>query len=216
MRSRSTDSSGFSSSPSPVRGRTDVLDDVLGDVLDIPDTIEVEGLSRNVTEAHIREIFGKFGMIRKVTLGRGWCQVQYETETEVEGACKYMNGGQLDGNLLECRPYKPQRRTLQSPRQKRSHSRPLNSPRHSRSYSRSQSPFRRRDNWSNSRRDSRLNSRRDNRLNSRTPPRRDSRLHSRTPPRRDNRPSYSRSPPRRDHLPPHSTSHTHTRSPMRH
>ncbi|PJF18484.1 hypothetical protein PSACC_01698 [Paramicrosporidium saccamoebae] len=191
MRSRSTDSSGFSSSPSPVRGRTVEMADAMEDVTIASDMMAVEGLSRNVTETHIREIFGKFGTIHNVTFGRGWCRVQYETETDVEGACKYMNGGQLDGNLLECRPYKEQRRTLQSPlrspRQRRSNSRPTESPRHRRSYSR---PI-------DSPRQSRSYSR------SRSPPRRNQ-LHSRTPPRRD----YSHT-----HFPSHSR--PRSRSPHR-
>lgn len=147
-RSRSSESSsGFSSSPSPVRCS--------------PLILSIEGLSRNVTEAHIREIFGKFGHILDIIfplsemgVGKGYARVRYEEDGMADKAIKYMNGGQLDGNVLECQLYQPVRRDPEprrrqpsrSPRRTsrgRSSNSRSRSPRR-RSYSRSPPPYRRR------------------------------------------------------------------------
>lgn len=74
-----------------------------------PDTIGIEGLSRNVTAAHIKEIFARYGDIQEVYLpvdrktghGRGGAKVRYSTADEAGKAIKGMHGGQLDGNVLQ-------------------------------------------------------------------------------------------------------------------
>ena len=126
-----------------------------------PSTVQIEGLSRNVTAAHIHEIFSRYGTIKDLQFplsplgyGRGYAQVEYESVESAQKAIKCMNGGQLDGNILECTVYKAKKRRRSiSPRQlKRGSASPpppkqssysRSPPRHSRRYARSRSPMRR-------------------------------------------------------------------------
>ncbi|RKP16999.1 hypothetical protein ROZALSC1DRAFT_3160, partial [Rozella allomycis CSF55] len=77
-------------------------------------------LSRNVTQDHLKEIFGVYGTIASVFIpvykesgiSRGSAYIEFSSQDEVDKAIKYMNGvkncvcarkGQLDGNVLECK-----------------------------------------------------------------------------------------------------------------
>ena len=70
--------------------------------------LHVGRLTRNVTEAHLREIFGTFGPLKlvdlvldkTVNLSRGYAYVEYETVEDAEKAQVHMDEGQLDGNVL--------------------------------------------------------------------------------------------------------------------
>lgn len=72
--------------------------------------IKVIGLSRNVTKEHIYEIFSQSATIVDCVFPvhemhgccRGYAFVEFGTKEESERAIKFMNGGQLDGNLVEC------------------------------------------------------------------------------------------------------------------
>ncbi len=67
-------------------------------------------LTRNVTQEHIHEIFSHFGKLKSVDLAidktvnlpRGFAYVVFETRAEAEEARRYMDGGQLDGNVITC------------------------------------------------------------------------------------------------------------------
>ncbi|KAK2077042.1 hypothetical protein QBZ16_005270 [Prototheca wickerhamii] len=73
--------------------------------------VHVGHLTRNVTEAHVREVFACFGKVldvdfaldREVGLPRGFAYVKYATLAEAESACDHMDGGQLDGQTLAVR-----------------------------------------------------------------------------------------------------------------
>ncbi|KAG9285866.1 hypothetical protein G9A89_013291 [Geosiphon pyriformis] len=72
--------------------------------------IIVEKLTKNVTVAHLTEIFGSFGHInhidlptnRKWNANRGIAYIEYASRAEAERAISYMDGGQLDGSELTC------------------------------------------------------------------------------------------------------------------
>ncbi|CAG8553510.1 11343_t:CDS:2 [Ambispora leptoticha] len=75
-----------------------------------PTKIIVEKLTKNVTVAHLQEIFGTFGNIihidlpinKKWNANRGIAYIEYSTKMEAERAISYMDGGQLDGSELAC------------------------------------------------------------------------------------------------------------------
>ncbi|PRW20539.1 serine arginine-rich splicing factor SR45-like [Chlorella sorokiniana] len=68
-----------------------------------PSRLHVGHLTRNVTEAHVREIFGTFGKLRSVELAidkvvnlpRGFAYVEYESRAAAEKARDHMDGGQV-------------------------------------------------------------------------------------------------------------------------
>lgn len=70
--------------------------------------LHVGHLTRNVTEAHIKEIFANFGTVKSVDLAldkivmlpRGFAYVEFETKDDAANAKLHMDGGQLDGNIL--------------------------------------------------------------------------------------------------------------------
>ncbi|GET04352.1 serine/arginine-rich splicing factor SR45-like isoform X1 [Rhizophagus clarus] len=70
----------------------------------------VNKLTKNVTDAHLQEIFGAFGRIHRVEMAlddkwqtnKGIAYIDYETRAEAERAISYMDGGQLDGSSLSC------------------------------------------------------------------------------------------------------------------
>lgn len=73
-------------------------------------SVLVEGLSRNVTEEHMKEIFGQCGTIEKILLplspvtgaSIGWARIMFAEEGMAQAAIRFMHHGQLDGNVLEC------------------------------------------------------------------------------------------------------------------
>lgn len=80
----------------------------------------VGNLSYNTSEADLRELFGKAGTIRSVTIPldrmtnrpRGFAFVEMETAEEASKAINMCNGQELDGrtlNVSEARP--PQQRS---------------------------------------------------------------------------------------------------------
>lgn len=122
--------------------------------------IIVEKLTKNVTEAHIREIFGTYGKIesihmplnRRFNINRGLCYIEYDSATDADKAIANMHEGQLDGNVLIVSPVLPKRSASYSrspsPRRRRGSygrdtSRRRRSYSRSRSRSRSRSPRRR-------------------------------------------------------------------------
>lgn len=88
-------------------------------------TLHVGNLTRNVGEAHLREVFSSFGALsavdlqvrsidhgptsglmraqvdREVGLSKGFAYVSYRSAEEAEAAVLSMDGGQLDGNALK-------------------------------------------------------------------------------------------------------------------
>ncbi|OAL26619.1 hypothetical protein AYO20_10043 [Fonsecaea nubica] len=70
--------------------------------------IVVEKLSRNVTEAHLREIFGSYGRIESIDLplnkqfmtNRGTAYILYDHPSGSESAIAHMHEAQLDGVVI--------------------------------------------------------------------------------------------------------------------
>ena len=68
----------------------------------------VGNLTRNVTEVHIKEIFAHYGPIksvdlaidRQVNLPKGFAHIEFEARDDAEKAMDYMNGAQIDGNVV--------------------------------------------------------------------------------------------------------------------
>jgi len=68
-------------------------------------------LSLNVNKEHLAEIFGTFGEIKEIDLPahrihsrlhRGFAHIEYVSSNGAEQACKYMEGGQVDGKEIVC------------------------------------------------------------------------------------------------------------------
>ena len=63
----------------------------------------------NVTAGHLEEIFGLYGKVKKVDLAKdrqiglskGYAYVEFEERSMAEQAQIYLDGGQLDGNILK-------------------------------------------------------------------------------------------------------------------
>ncbi|CAF3787478.1 unnamed protein product [Adineta steineri] len=73
--------------------------------------IYIGKLSLNVNKEHLAEIFGTFGEIKEIDLPshriythlhRGFAHIEYVTANGAEQACKYMEGGQVDGKEIVC------------------------------------------------------------------------------------------------------------------
>ncbi|RPA91933.1 DUF590-domain-containing protein [Choiromyces venosus 120613-1] len=70
--------------------------------------IVIEKLTKNVTEAHITEIFSRYGEIKKVDMplnhqyntNRGVCYVIYHSSSSAHAAIAHMHEGQLDGAVI--------------------------------------------------------------------------------------------------------------------
>ncbi|KAF9992701.1 hypothetical protein BGZ79_002761, partial [Entomortierella chlamydospora] len=71
--------------------------------------VKVGNLTRNVTEGHIREIFGAYGKIKFINFpinprfrfNMGYAEIEYETREEAQAALEGWNGGQLDGEIVD-------------------------------------------------------------------------------------------------------------------
>jgi RNA-binding protein with serine-rich domain 1 len=73
--------------------------------------IYIGKLSLNVNKEHLAEIFGTFGEIKEIDLPshrihphlhRGFAHIEYVSSNGAEQACKYMEGGQVDGREIVC------------------------------------------------------------------------------------------------------------------
>jgi RNA recognition motif-containing protein len=75
---------------------------------DDPRRVHVGRLTRNVADAHVKEIFSTWGEVlsarvavdERVQLSKGYAIVEYATHAAAQAAVDHMDGGQLDGNTL--------------------------------------------------------------------------------------------------------------------
>ncbi|WOL01260.1 serine/arginine-rich splicing factor SR45-like isoform X2 [Canna indica] len=91
----------------------------------VPESVvlHIDHLSRNINEAHLKEIFGNFGevvnvelaMDRLVNLPRGYGYVEFKKKVDAEKALLYMDGGQIDGCVVRVRFTLTQRQKASSP-----------------------------------------------------------------------------------------------------
>lgn len=73
-----------------------------------PTKLHVGKLTRNVTEEHVREIFSHYGKLvacnlavdPRVQLPKGYAVVEYASNEDATRAMDYMDGAQLDGNMI--------------------------------------------------------------------------------------------------------------------
>ncbi|KAB8266797.1 hypothetical protein BDV30DRAFT_62084 [Aspergillus minisclerotigenes] len=85
--------------------------------------IVVEKLTKNVTESHLREIFGSFGDIESLDLpmnkafmtNRGTAYILFNDPADAEAAIAHMHEAQLDGAVLNVSIVLPRRAFSQSP-----------------------------------------------------------------------------------------------------
>ncbi|KAJ5311202.1 hypothetical protein N7476_007062 [Penicillium atrosanguineum] len=85
--------------------------------------IVVEKLTKNVTENHIREVFGSFGdieyldlpMNRSFMTNRGTAYILYYDPADAEAAIAHMHEAQLDGAILNVSIVLPRRTFSRSP-----------------------------------------------------------------------------------------------------
>ncbi|CAF1586898.1 unnamed protein product, partial [Adineta ricciae] len=93
--------------------------------------IYIGKLSTNVNKDHLAEIFGTFGEIKEIDLPfhrihphlhRGYAHIEYVTANGAEQACKYMEGGQIDGKEIVCALVHGQPPHLSSDRNRRERS----------------------------------------------------------------------------------------------
>ncbi|KAF9962064.1 hypothetical protein BGZ72_010670 [Mortierella alpina] len=114
-------------------------------------TLNIKNLTKNVTEEHVREIFGLYGKIKSVhfpinhrfRFNMGFAYVEYETREEALVALEGWNGGQLDGEILQVAFATKLPKTPAPPPERPARARaPLSPPRRG---GRVRSPMRRRD-----------------------------------------------------------------------
>jgi RNA-binding protein with serine-rich domain 1 len=75
---------------------------------DAPRRVHVGKLTRNVTDAHVKEIFGTWGEVlsakvavdESVQLSKGYALVEYASAEAAQDAVDHMDGGQVDGNMV--------------------------------------------------------------------------------------------------------------------
>ncbi|KAJ4421055.1 hypothetical protein N0V82_003959 [Gnomoniopsis sp. IMI 355080] len=85
--------------------------------------IVVERLTKNVTEDHLREIFGQYGEIddmdvplsRQYGTNRGAAYILYVNEVDAESAIAHMHEAQLDGAVISVSIVLPRRKFSNSP-----------------------------------------------------------------------------------------------------
>ncbi|CAG8408830.1 unnamed protein product [Penicillium salamii] len=88
-----------------------------------PIKIVVEKLTKNVTEEHVREIFGGFGDIEYLDVpvnkafmtNRGTAYILYYDPADAEAAIAHMHEAQLDGAILNVSIVLPRRKFSRSP-----------------------------------------------------------------------------------------------------
>ena len=74
-----------------------------------PALLRVRGLSRNVSDAHLREIFGAYGLVRvakvaiepSVNLSKGYAQVEYVSRELAVAAAQSLDGSHIDGMRVQ-------------------------------------------------------------------------------------------------------------------
>ncbi len=74
-----------------------------------PVRLVVSNLTRNVTDEHLREIFGEYGVLvsaqvqidKEHKLPMGYAYVEFEAQAAADKAIQYMHGGQVDGNVIK-------------------------------------------------------------------------------------------------------------------
>jgi len=89
--------------------------------------IVVERLTKNVTDDHLKEIFGAFGQIRDLDMpmnrqyntNRGTAYILYAVEADAEAAIAHMHEGQIDGAAINVSIVLPRRKFSPSPPQAR-------------------------------------------------------------------------------------------------
>uniref|UniRef100_H2YA27 RRM domain-containing protein n=1 Tax=Ciona savignyi TaxID=51511 RepID=H2YA27_CIOSA len=85
-----------------------------------PTKLHIGNLTKNINKEHVTEIFSYYGKVKSVDmpmerngLPRGLAYVEFDDHTEAEKALKYMNGGQIDGQVVTLRSVLPIRRRPQ-------------------------------------------------------------------------------------------------------
>ncbi|KAF8845726.1 hypothetical protein BDN67DRAFT_887601, partial [Paxillus ammoniavirescens] len=100
---------GRSTSPKPLHDAdVDMENGFSEDKKDVR-VVVLNGLSRNVAQAHLQTIFGFYGEIIKIDLplytksgqNRGKAALEYADPVSAQKAVSHMNGGQLDGLVLK-------------------------------------------------------------------------------------------------------------------
>lgn len=79
--------------------------------------LHISGLTRNVAEPHLREIFGSFGRIKSLTLAldpvcglsKGYAIIMYENSKYAEDAYVVMNGVSAWGRGVQGKQGRPRR-----------------------------------------------------------------------------------------------------------
>ncbi|KAE8148853.1 hypothetical protein BDV25DRAFT_157436 [Aspergillus avenaceus] len=85
--------------------------------------IVVEKLTKNVTESHLREVFGSFGVIESLDIpmnkafmtNRGTAYILYHDPADAEAAIAHMHEAQFDGAVLSVSIVLPRRAFSRSP-----------------------------------------------------------------------------------------------------
>ncbi|KAG4429526.1 hypothetical protein IFR05_014985 [Cadophora sp. M221] len=85
--------------------------------------VVIEKLTKNVNEAHLREIFGQYGEIRDLDMpmnrsfntNRGTAYILYTSEIDAEAAIAHMHESQIDGAVINVSIVLPRRKFSPSP-----------------------------------------------------------------------------------------------------
>ncbi|KAL2062146.1 hypothetical protein VTL71DRAFT_6412 [Oculimacula yallundae] len=85
--------------------------------------VVIEKLTKNVNEAHLREIFGQYGQIRDLDMpmnrsfntNRGTAYILYTSEADAEAAIAHMHESQIDGAVINVSIVLPRRKFSPSP-----------------------------------------------------------------------------------------------------
>jgi RNA recognition motif-containing protein len=87
-------------------------------------------ISRNVQKRHLIEIFGAYGNVNvyiprdpESRLAKGYIFLEYTSKEEADKAFWYMNGGQLDGNIIKVEYLEGKKNVQQDKKRRRSRSR---------------------------------------------------------------------------------------------
>ncbi|KAJ3396166.1 hypothetical protein HDU92_003838 [Lobulomyces angularis] len=67
-----------------------------------PSRIFINGISKNINDDHLKEIFGAYGEVSSVEIPFDKrTYVQFTNSKDASNAIEYMNGGQMDGTILK-------------------------------------------------------------------------------------------------------------------